>query len=137
MVVSSEKQLFKRPPQTAAMFHEVLSSLWTHVPSQAKKATPGVVPDSGTYCTRFRPCGATPYEEVLASREAAEWKLTLKEELAFLKQMTPGPWKSNLLESSQVLNWVFQVKSNVAGNVERYKARLVAKRFMQRKRLLY
>jgi hypothetical protein len=66
------------------------------------------------------------------------WEKAIQEELATLK--TAGTWK--LVDAPERANvagskWVFQAKKDAAGNVVRYKARLVAQGFSQVPRVNY
>lgn len=69
-------------------------------------------------------------QEAMRRDDAEKWNIAMQEELESEKQyqtweVVPRPEKKKVIDS----RWVFKVKSNVDGTVERYKARLVAKGF--------
>ena len=80
----------------------------------------------------------TTMEEALASEQAEEWKHAMDEEMASLlanktwelehppRGVTPIPVK-----------WVYKIKRNSSGEIERYKARLVVKGYRQREGIDY
>jgi len=77
-------------------------------------------------------------EEALASPEASLWQTAMDEEMASV--MANGTWE--LVEPPPgvkpiPVKWVFKVKYDGAGRVERFKARLVAKGFRQREGIDY
>lgn len=62
----------------------------------------------------------------------SNWKLAVMEEMNALKQS--GTWDIvDLPEDKKAVGckWVFTIKCNADGSIERYKARLVAKGFTQ------
>ncbi len=75
----------------------------------------------------------TTYEEALASEDAEEWRRAMDEEIASLH--ANGTWTLEELPDGIKpipVKWVFKIKRDASGGVERYKARLVAKGFAQR-----
>ncbi|KXZ50459.1 hypothetical protein GPECTOR_16g633 [Gonium pectorale] len=79
------------------------------------------------------PKSATPYEEAMASPFAAEWHQAMNEEMA--SQIANGTWELSQLPPGQralACRWVYTVKRQPDGSIERFKARLVAKGFQQR-----
>ncbi len=73
------------------------------------------------------------YEEAMQSEDADMWKQAMDEEIASL--LANNTWTMEKLPtgfSPIPVKWVFKVKLDVNGKVERYKARLVAKGFRQR-----
>ena len=77
-------------------------------------------------------------EEALSCPEAALWRKAMQEELASLRKhetwrlVPPGPHCRPI-----GCKWVFKIKYNGDGTINKYKARLVAQGFMQRKRFDY
>ena len=73
------------------------------------------------------------YKEAIESEESQKWTQSMKEEYESLQNM--GTWSLEPLPAGcKALDnkWVFAVKTNEDGSVERYKARLVVKGFLQR-----
>ncbi|XP_035227835.1 uncharacterized mitochondrial protein AtMg00820-like [Stegodyphus dumicola] len=71
-------------------------------------------------------------EEALTSPDAEKWKLAMEEELENLKRnetwdIVPRPEGRKVVKCK----WVFKRKLNKDGQVERYKARLVARGYTQ------
>ena len=80
----------------------------------------------------------TTLEEALASEQAPFWRQAMDEEYASL--LDNNTW--TLERTPQGVNpipvkWVFKIKRDSTGAVERYKARLVAKGFRQREGIDY
>jgi hypothetical protein len=74
------------------------------------------------------------YKQAQQSPEAAQWKAAMDEEIASLKKN--DTWTLETVPAGVKpipVKWVFKIKTNPDGTVERYKARLVAKGFRQRK----
>ena len=75
--------------------------------------------------------GADPtcFKEALAKKE---WRNAMEEELAVIKKNKTQDLVE-LPEGKNVTNlkWVFNMKYNADGSVQKYKARLVAKRYSQ------
>jgi transposase InsO family protein len=75
----------------------------------------------------------TTYQEAMKSKDAEEWKQAIQEELQSIEHC--GTWE--LVELPKGRNtvsskWVFKTKTNEDGNIERRKARLVARGFTQK-----
>jgi hypothetical protein len=73
------------------------------------------------------------YEEAMRAKDAQQWKHAMDEEMASL--LANGTWTLEPLPEGVKpipAKWVFKIKKDANGNVERYKARVVAKGFMQR-----
>ena len=73
------------------------------------------------------------YAEALQSPNAEQWTAAMNEEMASLQEnktwsLEERPTDAQLISAK----WVFKVKMDAQGNVERFKARLVARGFMQR-----
>ncbi|GAX85043.1 hypothetical protein CEUSTIGMA_g12463.t1 [Chlamydomonas eustigma] len=76
--------------------------------------------------------------EAMDSPQAEEWRLAMTEEMASL--MKNGTWKlvdCPLGVTPVPVKWVFKVKRDSSGIIERFKARLVAKGFKQREGIDY
>ena len=75
----------------------------------------------------------TTYAEAIASPEALLWKDAMDSEISSLNEM--GTWTLAKLPHGRVPldnKWVYTLKTDADGNVERYKARLVVKGFQQK-----
>ena len=74
------------------------------------------------------------YTEAMERPDAKLWKIAIEEELRSLCENET--WETTQLPNSRKAlqsKWVFKVKRDGNGNVDRYKARLVIKGFQQRK----
>ena len=72
------------------------------------------------------------YKEAMRSPQAKEWEEAVKMEIDQL--IMNGTWEEMLLPKGANLvstKWVFTIKETVNGNIERFKARLVARGFSQ------
>ena len=70
--------------------------------------------------------------EAQSRKDAELWREAAKKELASI--MANGTWDLVELPAGRLpidSKWVFKIKRDAAGNIERYKARLVARGFMQ------
>ena len=72
------------------------------------------------------------YKQALKSPDSPEWQKAMDDELQSLREnevyeIVPRPRGQKIVDS----RWVFKVKSNAEGNLERYKARLAAKGYLQ------
>jgi len=82
--------------------------------------------------TKNLPMEPSTVKEALNGPHATEWKKAMDAEMATLTER--GTWELVELPKGQRpvgVKWVFKVKSNADGSIERYKARLVAKGFTQ------
>ncbi|CAI7914637.1 unnamed protein product [Closterium sp. NIES-54] len=73
-------------------------------------------------------------KEVLESCDAEEWKKAMESELKSIEEN--GTWELvELPEGRKAITskWLFKIKSDADGKIERYKSRLVAKRYQQKK----
>jgi cell wall-associated NlpC family hydrolase len=78
------------------------------------------------------------YDEAISGTDAAQWEAAMEEELQSLTDHNTGVLVDRLPGSKVItLKWVFTKKRDAAGQVERYKARLVARGFQQREGLDY
>ena len=76
---------------------------------------------------------APTYEEAMNGPNREQWLQALKEEIASLA--SNGTWELKDLPAgikALPVRWVLKVKRDAKGNIERYKARLVVKGYMQR-----
>lgn len=80
----------------------------------------------------------TTFAEAMQSPQAHSWKQAMDEEMSSL--LANGTWELEKAPSTIKpipVKWVFKVKRNNEGRVERFKARLVAKGFAQREGIDY
>ncbi|UYV68970.1 hypothetical protein LAZ67_6001864 [Cordylochernes scorpioides] len=73
------------------------------------------------------------FEEAVQSPEAMYWRKAMEDELRVLQER--GTWELSTLPPGKKpisSRWVYKVKTNESGNVERFKARLVARGFSQK-----
>lgn len=73
------------------------------------------------------------YQEAVQSEEAAHWKKAMDEEVELLNrnqvwELTEAPKNRTTINCK----WTYKLKRDVNGNIQRYKARLVARGFRQR-----
>ena len=73
------------------------------------------------------------YQEAVGGEQGELWRLSMDEEMRSL--MENGTWE--LVEKPEgvraiPMKWVYKIKRDANGNVERFKSRLVAKGFLQR-----
>ncbi|CAI7812761.1 unnamed protein product [Closterium sp. NIES-53] len=77
-------------------------------------------------------------KEALESTDAKEWKKAMESELKSIEEN--GTWDLvELLEGRKAITskWLFKIKSDANGNIERYKSRLVAKGYQQKEKVDY
>ncbi|CAI7729743.1 unnamed protein product [Closterium sp. NIES-53] len=77
-------------------------------------------------------------KEALEGSDAEEWKKAMESELKSIEEN--GTWElMELLEGRKVMtsNWLFKIKSDADGKIERYKSRLVAKGYQQKEKVDY
>ncbi|UYV68871.1 hypothetical protein LAZ67_6001387 [Cordylochernes scorpioides] len=73
------------------------------------------------------------FEEAVHSPETVYWRKAMEDELRVLQER--GTWELSTLPPGKKpisSRWVYKVKTNESGNVERFKARLVARGFSQK-----
>lgn len=78
------------------------------------------------------------YTEAINSQQCSEWRRAMEKEISSLKEnqtwkLVPLPKGTKALPCK----WVFRLKQNPDGSIERYKARLVVKGFGQRRGVDY
>ncbi|CAI7924799.1 unnamed protein product [Closterium sp. NIES-54] len=77
-------------------------------------------------------------KETLESSDAEEWKKAMESELKRIEENSM--WGLvELLEGRKAITskWLFKIKSNADGKIERYKSRLVAKGYQQKEKVDY
>ncbi|CAI7763699.1 unnamed protein product [Closterium sp. NIES-54] len=77
-------------------------------------------------------------KEALESSDAEEWKKAMESELKSIEEN--GTWELvELPEGRKAItsNWLFKIKSDADGKIERYKSRLVAKGYQQKEKVDY
>lgn len=78
------------------------------------------------------------FEEAINSKDSTHWQKAMEKEIKSLKEN--NTWNlTELPKGKKALpcKWVFRVKKNPDGSIERYKARLVVKGFKQKKGIDY
>jgi hypothetical protein len=78
------------------------------------------------------------YEEAMSSQYAKEWREAMESEIASLKEN--GTYVINEAPKGQRIidtKWVYELKTDTQGKIIRFKARFVAKGFMQRQGIDY
>jgi hypothetical protein len=78
------------------------------------------------------------YEETIRSENKEEWLRAMDSEMKSLQENET--WKLEKLPSGHKAlkcKWVYKIKNNADGSIERFKARLVIKGFTQRKGIDY
>ncbi|CAI7920454.1 unnamed protein product [Closterium sp. NIES-54] len=77
-------------------------------------------------------------KEALESSDAEEWKKAMESELKSIEEI--GTWELvELPEGRKAITskWLFRIKSDANGNIERYNSRLVAKGYQQKEKVDY
>ncbi|CAI7898765.1 unnamed protein product [Closterium sp. NIES-54] len=77
-------------------------------------------------------------KEALESSDAEEWKKSMESELKSIEEN--GTWELvELPEGRKAITskWLFKIKSDADGKIERYKSRLVAKGYQQKEKVDY
>ncbi|UYV67916.1 hypothetical protein LAZ67_5002493 [Cordylochernes scorpioides] len=78
------------------------------------------------------------YEEAMSSKDKINWEITMNEEKqALIKNKT---WElMDLPDNAKAIGckWIFRIKRKGNGEIDRYRARLVAKGFSQRRGIDY
>ncbi|CAI7871864.1 unnamed protein product [Closterium sp. NIES-53] len=77
-------------------------------------------------------------KEALESSDAEEWKKAMESELKSIEEN--GTWELvELLKALKAITskWLFKIKSDADGKIERYKSRLVAKEYQQKEKVDY
>ncbi|CAB0030815.1 unnamed protein product [Trichogramma brassicae] len=80
----------------------------------------------------------TSHSDAMLCRDREQWRLAIQEELDSLRnndtwEIIDRPPKAELIDTK----WVFKVKLDSSGNINRYKARLCARVFKQRQGVNY
>ncbi|CAI7839763.1 unnamed protein product [Closterium sp. NIES-53] len=78
------------------------------------------------------------YDECAFAFFSLEWKKAMESELKSIEEN--GTWELvELLEGRKAITskWLFKIKSDAAGKIERYKSRLVAKGYQQKEKVDY
>ncbi|CAI7890039.1 unnamed protein product [Closterium sp. NIES-53] len=77
-------------------------------------------------------------KEALESSDAEEWKKAMESELKSIEEN--GTWELVELPEGRTAitsKWLFKIKSDADGNIERYNSRLVAKGYQQKEKVDY
>ncbi|CAI7916163.1 unnamed protein product [Closterium sp. NIES-54] len=77
-------------------------------------------------------------KEALESSDAEEWKKAMESELKSIEEN--GTWELVALPEGRkaiTSKWLFKIKSDADGKIERYKSRLVAKGYQQKEKVEY
>ncbi|CAI7742466.1 unnamed protein product [Closterium sp. NIES-53] len=84
------------------------------------------------------PRPSSTLKEALESSDAEEWKKAMESELKSIEEN--GTWELVELPEGQkaiTSKWLFKIKSDANGKIERYKSRLVAKGYQQKEKGLF
>ena len=102
---------------------------------QSQRSNRGVPPDRYMATTKLAKGDHEPssIQEALSGLDKEEWKKAINEELESLIRngtwdIVPKPTGRDVI----TCKWVFKIKRNAEGDIERYKARLVARGFSQK-----
>ncbi len=120
------------------------SDVATHIPGSASIQQQRYSQQDSLWIMRPRSLTSLHVEEpvtvddALASPESIQWQEAIANELQSMEQhgvweLVPRPRGANIVGC----RWVFKVKTNADGSVERYKARLVAQGFRQKEGVDY
>ncbi|CAI7873684.1 unnamed protein product [Closterium sp. NIES-53] len=74
-------------------------------------------------------------KEALESSDAEEWKKAMDSELKSIEEN--GTWELPEGRKAITSKWLFKIKSDADGNIERFKSRLVAKGYQQKEKVDY
>jgi hypothetical protein len=80
----------------------------------------------------------TSYEEVTRSPHSSKWPEVIEDEMRSMS--TNQVWKlERIPKGAKALNckWVYKIKHGSKGNINRFKAKFVAKNFTQREGIYY
>ena len=80
----------------------------------------------------------TSFEETMRSTHSSKWLEAMEDEMKSMK--TNGVWNLETIPKGAKTvgcKWVYKTKHDSKGNIERFKARLVTKGFMQREGINY
>jgi hypothetical protein len=110
-------------------------------PKRSQRVIRSVIPDDyEVYNTEeFHMEGdPTSYEEAMRSTHSSKWLEAMKDEMRSMS--SNGVWdREEIPKGAKTVGykWVYKIKCDSRGNVERFKARLVAKDFTQREEIDY
>ena len=80
----------------------------------------------------------TSFEEAMRSAHSSKWLKAMEDEMKSMK--TNGVWNLEIIPKGPKTigcKWVYKTKHDSKGNIEKFKARLMAKGFTQREGIDY
>jgi hypothetical protein len=111
---------------------------YSHTHLQSNIVKPKVFTDDTVHYDRFGMLATCEPQTVIKALQDKNWKAAMDEEILALQRddtwlLVPADQAQNIIDCK----WVFKVKQRADGNIDHYKARLVANGFKQRYGLDY
>ena len=128
-IIYVEREKPKSTKRTRNELKSSLGSYWENSDSTTSSNRISYAYAYATACTLIEP---QTYDEAISSDQSTQWKNAMKEEYNSLIEnrtwdLTKLPKGRNLID----VRWLFKIKQNPDGTIERYKAQLVAKGYSQ------
>jgi hypothetical protein len=128
-IIYVEREKPKPTKRTRNELKSSLGSYWENPNSETNSNRISYAYAYATACTFIEP---QTYDEAISSDQSTQWKNAMKEEYNSLIEnrtwnLTELPKGHNLID----VRWLYKIKQNPDGTIERFKARLVAKGYSQ------